>query len=103
MPGEHVVITGRSGTGKSTIIKLLLGILEPDEGHILVVGSEGNLGLCHSCSLPFLYPHSLEYKIQKNSALDVDFRIFMPYDYMERRKLSAFGKKQRTCVWTIKF
>lgn len=38
MPGEHVAITGLSGGGKSTLVKLLLGLLEPDSGQIFVDG-----------------------------------------------------------------
>jgi len=34
--GEAVGIVGSSGSGKSTLIDLLIGILEPTEGHILV-------------------------------------------------------------------
>lgn len=37
-PGEHVAITGPSGGGKSTLVKLLLGLVEPDTGEILVDG-----------------------------------------------------------------
>lgn len=37
-PGEHVAITGPSGGGKSTMLKLLLGLVEPDSGEILVDG-----------------------------------------------------------------
>jgi ATP-binding cassette, subfamily B, bacterial CvaB/MchF/RaxB len=37
-PGEHVAITGPSGGGKSTLVKLLLGLVEPDEGSVLVDG-----------------------------------------------------------------
>jgi len=37
-PGEFVAITGPSGGGKTTIAKLLLGLLEPDEGQVLVDG-----------------------------------------------------------------
>lgn len=37
-PGEHVAITGPSGGGKSTLVKIILGLLEPDEGEILVDG-----------------------------------------------------------------
>lgn len=33
--GEKVALIGKSGIGKSTIIKLLLGLLEPQEGSIL--------------------------------------------------------------------
>lgn len=36
--GEHVVIVGRSGSGKSTIAKLILGVQRPDEGEILLGG-----------------------------------------------------------------
>jgi ATP-binding cassette subfamily B protein RaxB len=36
--GEHVAITGPSGGGKSTLVKLLLGLAEPDSGAFLVDG-----------------------------------------------------------------
>lgn len=36
--GECVAITAPSGTGKSTLVKLLLGLLEPTGGHVLVDG-----------------------------------------------------------------
>ncbi len=45
-PGEFVVITGTSGTGKSTLLKLMLGILKPSLGDaylILPDGSRRNL------------------------------------------------------------
>ncbi|HEX8239018.1 MAG TPA: ABC transporter ATP-binding protein [Allosphingosinicella sp.] len=37
-PGEHVGIAGATGGGKSTLLDLLMGLLEPDEGTILVDG-----------------------------------------------------------------
>jgi ATP-binding cassette subfamily B protein RaxB len=37
-PGEHIAITGPSGGGKSTLVKIMLGLLEPDEGDVLVDG-----------------------------------------------------------------
>lgn len=37
-PGEHVAITGPSGGGKSTLVKLLLGLVEPDSGEVLADG-----------------------------------------------------------------
>lgn len=37
-PGEHVAITGPSGGGKTTLVKLLLGLIEPESGEFLVDG-----------------------------------------------------------------
>jgi len=37
-PGEFVSVLGPSGTGKSTILKLLTGALKPDSGEILLIG-----------------------------------------------------------------
>lgn len=37
-PGEHVAITGPSGGGKSTLVKLLLGLVEPEAGDVLIDG-----------------------------------------------------------------
>jgi phospholipid/cholesterol/gamma-HCH transport system ATP-binding protein len=40
MKGETKIILGGSGTGKSTTIKLVLGLLKPDEGRVLVNGED---------------------------------------------------------------
>lgn len=38
--GEQVTLSGRTGAGKSTIFKLLLGLYEPDNGSVLIAGQK---------------------------------------------------------------
>jgi phospholipid/cholesterol/gamma-HCH transport system ATP-binding protein len=38
--GENVVVLGRSGTGKSVLIKIIAGLLKPDKGSVNVLGNE---------------------------------------------------------------
>jgi phospholipid/cholesterol/gamma-HCH transport system ATP-binding protein len=38
--GENVVVLGRSGTGKSVLIKIISGLLKPDQGTVIVLGKE---------------------------------------------------------------
>ncbi|SBT51195.1 ABC transporter ATP-binding protein [Micromonospora auratinigra] len=38
-PGETVGVVGRNGTGKSTLLRLIAGVLIPDEGRIAVHGA----------------------------------------------------------------
>lgn len=38
--GENVVVLGRSGTGKSVLIKIIVGLLKPDAGRVQVLGQE---------------------------------------------------------------
>src|SRR6188768_393923 len=40
MKGETKIILGGSGGGKSTIIKIVLGLLKPDRGTVLVEGED---------------------------------------------------------------
>lgn len=37
---ENVVVLGRSGTGKSVLIKIIIGLLKPDKGTVEVLGQE---------------------------------------------------------------
>ncbi|MGA9239629.1 ATP-binding cassette domain-containing protein, partial [Robiginitalea sp.] len=36
--GENLVVMGKSGSGKSVMIKCLVGLIEPDEGLVEVLG-----------------------------------------------------------------
>lgn len=50
-PGEFVFIVGKSGAGKSTILKMLLREITPSDGKILVYGKD--LARMKSKDLPF--------------------------------------------------
>lgn len=39
-PGELKMIMGGSGTGKSTLLKLALGLIKPDQGEVLIDGKD---------------------------------------------------------------
>ena len=47
--GESFVVIGGSGTGKSVLIKCILGLLEPDSGHIYIDGQD----ITHSSTRPY--------------------------------------------------
>jgi phospholipid/cholesterol/gamma-HCH transport system ATP-binding protein len=38
--GESLVIVGGSGTGKSVTLKLIIGLLRPDSGHVIISGED---------------------------------------------------------------
>ena len=40
MPGEVLAIVGRSGAGKSVLLKTLIGLLQPDRGAVVVGGED---------------------------------------------------------------
>jgi len=41
-PGETIAIMGTSGTGKSTLLRHMVGALDPDEGHVELLGKDLN-------------------------------------------------------------
>lgn len=38
--GENVAVLGKSGSGKSVLIKIIVGLLKPDKGEVIVLGKE---------------------------------------------------------------
>jgi phospholipid/cholesterol/gamma-HCH transport system ATP-binding protein len=48
--GENLVVLGKSGSGKSVLIKCIIGLLEPDSGSIEVLGEQ----------IPLLNHHDLD-------------------------------------------
>ncbi len=42
-PGEILVVVGRSGTGKSVLLKHICGLLRPDHGQVIVGGEDMHL------------------------------------------------------------
>ena len=55
-PGEKVAITGRSGSGKSSLLKCILGFVTPSSGRIRVRGEDLNAGTVWSlrCAMGYV-------------------------------------------------
>jgi len=64
--GENLVVLGRSGTGKSVLIKIIVGLLKPDKGTVKVFDKEvdkldKNELMQLRLKLGFLFQHSALY------------------------------------------
>jgi len=40
LKGENLAVLGKSGSGKSVLIKCMVGLLEPDEGKVVILGKD---------------------------------------------------------------
>jgi len=70
--GELLYLLGSSGSGKSVLLKHILGLLKPDEGSILVAGKD-----ISTLSGDELATHRLVYgMLFQNAALFDDFTVF---------------------------
>lgn len=74
---ENLVVLGRSGTGKSVLIKIIVGLLKPDAGRVVVLGQEPD-------KLP---PHELKELRQK---VGFSFQNSALYDSMSIRENLEF-------------
>ena len=99
LPGHTKIILGASGSGKSTILKLILGLLKPDSGEIWVHGSRidrmpeaelmkirGNLGMVFQEGALFdslTVAENVGYKLYEETD--------MPLDEVRRRVEQVLG------------
>ncbi len=116
--GEMLILLGHSGSGKSTIIRLISGLLKPDEGEININGKniinikthQRNFGLVFQDFA--LFPHLSVYeniafglKIKKMPTKEIQKRVFYLLETVglegyENRKIEMLsgGEKQRIAL-----
>lgn len=91
---ENVVVLGKSGTGKSVLIKILVGLLKPDRGTVEVLGEQVHTLRPRELDalrrkVGFSFQHSALY-----DSMDVKTNLEFPL-LMNTRNLSAAEVKDR--------
>jgi phospholipid/cholesterol/gamma-HCH transport system ATP-binding protein len=88
--GENLVVLGRSGTGKSVLIKIIAGLMKPDEGSVNVLGK----------NVPALYGRELnELRLKigfsfQNSALYDSMTVRENLEFPLVRNFRNLGRKE---------
>jgi len=91
--GETVVVLGRSGVGKSVLLKLIIGLLRPDSGSVLVHGENvhqvkvGKLNEIRK-QIGFLFQNAALY-----DSMNVEENVAFPLNW--HGQLSTDERKQR--------
>ena len=109
-PGERVAITGANGVGKTTLLKLIAGLLRPDTGDVTVLGGtlrdprvRARIGFVgHQ---PFLYPRltareNLRFWARMYGSTDDGVAVLrhLGLDADDTRPVSAFSQGMRRRV-----
>lgn len=55
LPGDMIALTGASGEGKTTIVRIILGLIRPDEGEAVLIGGGKELTLSAATRRAFAY------------------------------------------------
>ncbi|MES2336516.1 MAG: type I secretion system permease/ATPase [Pseudomonadota bacterium] len=73
-PGQKVALLGRVGSGKSTILRLLIGLYHPQDGVVLIDGTDirqfDPVGLRHQIGVAIQEPVLLSGSVRENILLD---------------------------------
>jgi phospholipid/cholesterol/gamma-HCH transport system ATP-binding protein len=90
--GENVAVLGRSGTGKSVLIKIIVGLLKPDKGTVTVLGKQINkLGINElnklRLKLGFSFQHSALYD-SMNVHENLAFPLRMNFGHKSKNEIN---------------
>ena len=88
--GENVAVLGKSGTGKSVLIKILVGLLKPDKGEVIVLGQ-------HVDQLSGKELNALRLRIGfsfQNSALYDSMNVYQNLAFPLTMNVKNLGKKE---------
>lgn len=92
--GETVAVLGRSGTGKSVLLRLIIGLAKPDSGSVRIHGEDitglsvDQLGEFRK-KMGFLFQHAALY-----DSLTVGANVAFPLDH-HRREMARSEKEDR--------
>jgi phospholipid/cholesterol/gamma-HCH transport system ATP-binding protein len=90
--GENVVVLGKSGSGKSVLIKCIVGLIQPDEGEIIVFGKD---------LTKLSYRELNEYRIKigflfQNAALYDSMTLRENLEFPLKRHMKELNEDERT-------
>ena len=91
-PGEHIGILGDSGCGKSTILKILAGIYEPDRGRVIIAGESLPEKIREHVALVMQHNSLFPLSIRDNITCGHDIPEEMIWDACENASLSKWIK-----------
>ena len=91
--GETLAVLGRSGTGKSVLLRLIIGLEKPDSGSVLIHGQDiAGLALDHMGEIRkkmgFLFQHAALY-----DSLTVEQNVAFPLQH--HKKMSKSERRDR--------
>jgi len=91
--GQNLIIVGRSGSGKTVLIKTMMGLFQPDGGWVRVDGNEvvckgkhANAGISQNFAMVFQNSALLDsYNVFQNVALPLYERDGMEFDVIKEK------------------
>ena len=100
--GRSLVVIGGSGTGKSVMLKCILGILKPDDGEI-IVGGENAVGLKGTAKDEYLARFGMLFQGSALfDSLTVEENIRFPLDMFTPLTLKEKVERVNYCLERVK-